>query len=115
MEEVTNLSDKLSIYIVDSGTRNGIMYEQWSDGRLKMHGKGTSASQAFSTITFPISFVDDKYHMVATAEYYSSSYIAFLCSVQPNKPSYAYVYTRQHNGEAISGVSFHWMAEGRWK
>lgn len=114
-DKVTDLEGRLSSYIVDSRIVNGITYEKWSDGRLRMHGKGTSSSQAFATITFPVSFINTQYHMVAVAEYYSSSYISFLCSVQPIKPSFGYVYTRQHNGEAISGVSFHWIAEGRWK
>ena len=114
-DKVTDLEGRLSSYIVDSRIVNGITYEKWSDGRLRMHGKGTSSSQAFATITFPVSFINTQYHMVAVAEYYSSSYISFLCSVQPIKPSFGYVYTRQHNGETISGVSFHWIAEGRWK
>ena len=114
-DKVTDLEGRMSSYIMDSRIVDGITYEKWSDGRLRMHGKGTSSSKGFATITFPVSFINTQYHMVAAAEYYSSSYISFLCSVQPIKPSFGYVYTRQHNGDTISGVSFHWIAEGRWK
>lgn len=112
-EAVTELNKKLS---VNTSEANGLTYERYGNGRMKVYGRVTSTSPAsVAIVNLAIPFKNTGYTIQATPEYYSSTYATFQISVQKSTASSFNVYTRNNDGSILGGVNVYVMLDGWWK
>jgi len=92
-------------------------YCKLPDGTLIQHGgvgSYTGANRVTYTVTFPVSFVNTNYHMVANGDYYSDSdSYEVMCTIHKDSASQAKIHVRNPVANYANTVS--WIAVGRWK
>lgn len=111
-KELAGLNSKLSVTITAS---NGLAYERYGDGRMRVYGRVTTAgSTSAAVIDLAIPFRDAYYTVQVTPEYLNS-YPVFNASAQITTASHFNIYTRKVDGSLLGGVKVYVLLEGRWK
>ncbi len=112
-EEVAELNRNT---LPDISTSNGLTYEKYKNGRMRIYGKVTTSGQTgLAIVGLEIPFKDINYTIQATPEYYSSSYTVFEVSAQKSTISSFNIYTRASNSSLLGGVGVYVALEGWWK
>lgn len=111
-KELAGLNSKLSVTITAS---NGLAYERYGDGKMRVYGRVTTAgSTSAAVIDLAIPFRDAYYTAQVTPEYLNS-YPVFNASAQITTASRFNIYTRKVDGSLLGGVKVYVLLEGRWK
>lgn len=111
-KELAGLNSKLSVTITAS---NGLAYERYGDGKMRVYGRVTTAgSTSAAVIDLAIPFRDAYYTVQVTPEYLNS-YPVFNASAQITTASRFNIYTRKVDGSLLGGVKVYVLLEGRWK
>lgn len=110
---LTELNTKLS---VTTTTSNGLTYEKYGDGKMRVYGRVTTAgSTAAASVPLSIPFINANYTIQATPEYYSSAIPTFQISTQASSNKLFNVYTRASDGSHLGGVKVYVELNGTWK
>ena len=126
-DKITSANSKITALQSDVTELNGNMisalgtnYVKFANGLLIQWGEKDSPAQGaggkgYADVTFPQSFVDTSYTVIASPRYVSSV-TTFEVSVQKAAKNRVYIYTRVSSGtSAVTGVNVCWIALGKWK
>lgn len=110
---LAEINNRLS---VTTTTSNGLTYEKYGDGRMRVYGRiATTGSTSAAVVTLAVPFINMNYTVHATPEYYSPAYPTFQASVQVSSNKSFNVYTRASDGSLLGGVGVYVELKGAWK